>query len=142
MRASLAGRFEDAERLAEESLVLGRHVAQYDARAVFGGVMFMIRIQQGRLDEIDVAVRGYAAEWPNVSAWRAAIAYIHTELHRESDARDEFEHVAADSFQELARGIDWQGTAALLASTCAYLGDARRAAILYQHLQPDTRQTL
>jgi DNA-binding NarL/FixJ family response regulator len=70
------------------------------------------------------------------SAWRPGLALIYSELGREREARREFEYLAQHDFADLPRDALWVGCITYLAEVCAFLGDASRAATLYQLLLP------
>ena len=94
-RAQLDGRFDEAERLAGETLAIGRRGQAENAVHVYAQAMFNIRREQGRLAEVEEAVRGFIAKYPAVPAWRCTLALLHLELGREDAARAEFEALAA-----------------------------------------------
>ena len=56
-RAQLLGQFDEAERLAEETLEVGRHGQAENAVNAYAQAMFNIRREQGRLAEVEPAVR-------------------------------------------------------------------------------------
>ena len=99
----LDGRFEEAERLAHETLAIGRRGQEENAMHVFAQAMFNIRREQGRLAEVEDAVRGFIAMYPAVPAWRCTLALLHVELGREAAARAEFEALAEAGFDTLPR---------------------------------------
>ena len=82
-RAQLEGRFDDAERLAHETLAVGQRGQAENAVHVFAQSMFNIRREQGRLAEVEDAVRGFIAMYPAVPAWRCSLALLELELGRE-----------------------------------------------------------
>ena len=96
-RAQLAGAFDDAERLAQETLAIGQRGQAENAMHYFAQAMFNIRREQGRLGEVEDAVRGFIELYPAIPAWRAALALLLLELRRPDEARAEFEalHTAA-----------------------------------------------
>jgi DNA-binding CsgD family transcriptional regulator len=61
---------------------------------------------------------------------------IYSELELTREARMEFEHLAADNFTTIPQDALWVACMVYLAEVCAFLGDARRAAALYQCLTP------
>ena len=134
-RAQMAGDFEEAERLAEETLAIGRRGQAENAVHVFAQVMYNIRREQGRLAEVEEGVRGFVAMYPAVPAWRCTLALLHTELGRAAAAREEFEGLAQAGFA-LPRDANWLIAMTLLAEVCGRLGDAPRAAQLYAPLAP------
>ena len=90
-RAQLVGHFDDAERLAEETLEIGRRGQAENALNAYAQAMFNIRREQGRLGEVEPAVRGFIEVYPMLVAWRAALALMLIELGRTDEARTEFE---------------------------------------------------
>jgi class 3 adenylate cyclase len=68
------------------------------------------------------------------------LALVCSELAREEEARAEFEHLARNDFSDLPADQFWLYCVAALSEVCASLGDAGRAAILYDHLRPYARR--
>jgi DNA-binding SARP family transcriptional activator len=132
-RAQLAGHFDEAERLADATLEIGRHGQAENAVNAYAQAMFNIRREQGRLAEVEPAVRRFVDLYPALVAWRAALALLLVELGRFDDARAEFEAVAA---RELPRDANWLIGVTLLAEVCGALGDGYRADGLYGLLEP------
>ena len=130
-QAQLAADFAEAERLADETLAIGRRGHAENAVHVYAQAMFNIRREQGRLGEVEEAVRGFIAMYPAVPAWRCSLALLHVELGREAEARAEFDALAAAGFDALPRDANWLIAVTLLAEVCGGSGDAARAAELY-----------
>ena len=61
---------------------------------------------------------------------------MYVELEREDEARAEFESLARAGFDTLPRDAQWLIAMTLLAEVCGRLGDAARAAELYEPLTP------
>ena len=103
-RAQIDGRFEEAERLALETLAIGRRGQAENAIHAFAQAMFNIRREQGRLGEVEEAVRGFIALYPAVPgvALRARAAARRAGAARTPRAR-EFEALAAAGFDALPR---------------------------------------
>jgi DNA-binding SARP family transcriptional activator/tetratricopeptide (TPR) repeat protein len=135
-RAQLAGRFDEAERLAEETLAIGQHGQAENALNSYAQAMFNIRREQGRLAEVEPAVRGFIERYPMLVAWRAGLALLLVELGRADEARSEFETLAAGGFADLPRDANWLIAVTLLAEVCGALGDGERAEALYELLHP------
>jgi hypothetical protein len=74
--------------------------------------------------------------YPAVPAWRCTLALMLLELGREDAARAEFEALATAGFDVLPRDAQWLIATTLLAEVCGRLGDAERAAQLYEPLLP------
>ena len=71
----------------EETLAIGQRGQAENAVHVFAQSMFNIRREQGRLAEVEEAVRGFIAMYPAVPAWRCSLALLQLELGREDAAR-------------------------------------------------------
>src|SRR4029450_12976974 len=135
MRALFEGRFEEGERLAEEALILGQ--ARYPARLVIlGAQRFVSRWQQGRLHELEAAVKRYLERYPGAHFPRPNVALLYRELGAETDARREFERAAANDFADLPRDSLWLWLTTNFSEVCAFLDDQRRARTLYEMLLP------
>jgi DNA-binding CsgD family transcriptional regulator/tetratricopeptide (TPR) repeat protein len=136
MRAIFAGQFAEGERLAQEALNIGQRLRGQDALGVYGVQMFTLRREQGRLQEVAPVVKHFVQTSPETSAWTPGLALIYSELGLEQEAREEFEQLAVDDFARIPQDARWVTCMTYLAEVCAFLGDTRRAAILYQCLLP------
>ena len=136
MRAVFEGRFEAAEALAQQALAIGQRLGGQDAVGVFGVQMFTLRREQGRLQEVAPIVRHFVQTSPAASTWRPGLALIYSELGLEQEARAEFEQLAAHDFTDLPQDAVWSTCITYLTEVCTFLGDARRAAMLYPCLTP------
>src|SRR4051812_6412346 len=135
-RAQLAGEFELAEQLAQETLSIGQRGQAENALHYYAQAMFNIRREQGRLAEVEGAVRGFIELYPAIPAWRSALALLLVELGRPEEARAEFDEVAGDGFAAFPRDANWLIAITLLAEVCGALGDSLRAGELYALLEP------
>jgi predicted ATPase len=142
MRALLAGHFEDSERLAQEALAIGQSLQTENVAGIFGLQMFTLRREQGRLRELEPAVRYFVQQHTTAAAWRPGLALIYSELGRTREARAEFEHLARHDFTDLPRDALWMASMTYLTDVCAFLGDTARATILYQLLLPHAERTV
>lgn len=136
MRALLGARFEAAERLAQDALALGQRLDQDDAVFAFGIQIALLRFEQGRHEEIIESINGFVERYPSLPTLRCALAQLNRELARPDEEREEFERLAADDFAHVPRDDGWIIGLGMLGQVCASLGDGRRAAVLYQLLQP------
>ncbi|HET9740810.1 MAG TPA: AAA family ATPase [Solirubrobacteraceae bacterium] len=132
-RAQIVGDFETAERLADETLEIGRHGQAENAVNAYAQAIFNIRREQGRLAEVEPAVRRSIDLYPALVAWRAGLALLLVELDRVDEARAEFEVLAAE---EMPRDANWLIGVTLLSEVCGALGDGARAERLYGLLEP------
>jgi hypothetical protein len=135
LRATLDGRFADAERLAEEALELGRVRQSEYATYVFRyAQMLAIRWAQGRLDELWPELQDHAERFPWIPRWRDALAAA--ELGDKDLARRELQRHAGRDFSDLPRDGLWILHVCALADCGVLVGDHRRAERLYELLLP------
>jgi tetratricopeptide (TPR) repeat protein len=142
MRALLAGRFADSERMAQEAFTIGQNLQTENVAGIFGLQMFTVRREQGRLRELEPAVRYFVQQHTAAAAWRPALALIYSELGRTREARTEFEYLARHDFTDLPRDALWMASMTYLTDVCTFLGDTARATILYQLLLPYAERTV
>jgi DNA-binding SARP family transcriptional activator len=135
-RAQLAGRFDDAERLANKTLEIGRHGQAENAGNYYAQAMFNIRREQGRLAEVEPSVRRFIELYPALPAWRAALALLLLEVERHDEARAEFSALAEAGFESIPRDANWLIAVTLLAEVCGALCDGDQAQVLYDLLKP------
>jgi tetratricopeptide (TPR) repeat protein len=133
----LEGRFDEAERLANEALAVGRTSVQTEAIYAFSGQFSMICRERSRLQDVEPAFAAHAEQNPEVPLFRCAAAYIWAELGRRAEALREFEHFARLDFATIPRsGMDWLHIIVLLSELCCYFGDKPRAETLGAMLGP------
>jgi tetratricopeptide (TPR) repeat protein len=142
MRALARGEFEEGGRLAADALALGRRAQPRMAAVVFGAQSLAHRWGLGRLEEVEPAVRGFADHYAWAPAWRAALVFLYAESGRSADGRSQFELLASRDFADIPRDGNWLMAHALLAVGAASLGDAERAARLYELLLPYADRTV
>jgi tetratricopeptide (TPR) repeat protein len=142
MRALLDGRFEAAENLIPEALGIGQRVQSENALQVYATQMFLLRREQGRLAELEGAHRGMVEQYPDIPAWRAGLAMLYRETDRRDEARRELDRLAAHDFRDLPRDLFWLIGIALSSDVASWLGDERRAALLYDLLLPYADRTI
>lgn len=137
VRAMLAGRINEADALAERGFSHGREVNPEGAAQLLGVQLFLIRREQGRLAELELAVRAQADAYPAAPAFRCALALVLTEGDRTTEARIEVDRLATDEFAALRTPHNAPNVcAAYLAEVCAALADADNARRLYALLRP------
>jgi class 3 adenylate cyclase len=136
MRACMQGQYEEAERRAQQLLVIGQRLQNpfYVQSSLVQ--MFDIRLNQGRMGELEGAVKGTVQENPDNVPWLAGLAYLYAELERELEAREHFGKLASEDFADIPEDVSYLITLALAAMVAHFLHDARRAEILYGMLKP------
>jgi tRNA A-37 threonylcarbamoyl transferase component Bud32/tetratricopeptide (TPR) repeat protein len=135
MRALLDGRFADAEQLALENLTLGRRLQLESAEGIFGMQMFLLRREQGCLNEVAPLVEIFVKEH-SATSWKPGLALMYAELGLHDKAQALFEQLAANEFKDIPQDGVWAASITFLAEVCASLGDRDRAEVLYRLLSP------
>jgi tetratricopeptide (TPR) repeat protein len=136
MRALMRGDFAASERLAEEASALGQRLQTQNASGIFALQMFTLRREQGRLKELEPVVRYFIQQHGAGAAWRPGLALIYSELELAPEAREQFEILAQRDFADIPRDGLWMASMTYLTDVCNFLGDDRRAAMLYDLLVP------
>lgn len=133
MRALLAGRLGEADDLAARALAVGARAEPVTARQYYAVQLIAIRRDQGRMGELEAAIRQAMEQYPNRRGYRAALALLLAETGRLDEARAEVASLAVDDIPE---DVDWLTTTTMLADLAADLGDVGRARRLYALLEP------
>jgi DNA-binding SARP family transcriptional activator len=136
MIALLEGRFDEAEILIPEARDLGERALSWSAAVSYGLQLYVLRRQQGRLGEVEQLVRSSVEQYSTYPIWRCAMVQTTAELGQIAEARSAFENLATDGFASLPFDEEWLVSMGMLAETARTLGDAERAAILYEPLLP------
>jgi len=135
-RVLFAGRLAESERLATEAMEVGQAAGQPDAFLFYGGQLFQIRLEQGRLVEMEPLVTAVAAQSAELVVARSLLALLYCELGRLDEARPVFDALAAEGFAAIPWDATRLGILAQCAMVCARLGDAEQAASLVERLEP------
>jgi DNA-binding SARP family transcriptional activator len=133
------GDFSEAEKVAEEAQELGQRAQRWDAGFSYRMVLFVLRREQGRLEEVEELIRRSIDEYPGYRSFPCLAALIDCELGREHDARQAFDELAAEDFSALPADGEWLFCFCILSEVAAHLQDDQRAAVLYRLLLPHAR---
>ena len=134
--ALLEGRFADAEALVESALRFGAGSMPWDA-VIFSRVQrFALRLEDGRLAELEPAIRRSAEEFPTRPLFRCLLARLLTELGDQDQARSVFEQLAAGRFAGIPVNNDLLLSLSHLAEVAWFLRDAGSGAVLHGLLLP------
>ncbi|MEA2474857.1 MAG: eukaryotic-like serine/threonine-protein kinase [Thermoleophilaceae bacterium] len=138
MRAILAGRFDEAERMFAETPTLDRAKRLLEPNTVQAGavVLFELRRLQGRLSEVRGAFETFSKEYPAVPAWRAALALVYAEVGSFDEARAELRELARDEIAALQRDANWLVGMVCLSLTAVRLGERMIATTAYEQMLP------
>ena len=142
MRAMLAGRLEEAEALAGEALAAGGTAESVAAPQYYAIQLLGIRREQGRMPELEAPAREFIAAYPGRPAWRAALADLLVHAGQTAEASRLLDGLADRGFAGIPQDGDWMITITLLSDVVTALGDAPRAAELYELLSPYGRQNV
>ena len=134
--ALLTGRLDDAETLISRALELGRHAMNEDATLSSRLQLFLLRREQGRLDEIEETIRRSVQEYPARPVFRCALVLLLCDLGREDEARTALEHLAVGAFTDIPVDNEWLFCMSFLADASERLGSADHAGTLYDLLRP------
>ncbi len=136
MRAITVGRFDEAERLMAESAEIGRDVRGSIRELAATAQLLVIRLLQGRMAELEAPLRALADAHPGVVGLRCALAELLVQAGRPEEAQAELERLTETGLDGLPRDNTHVVMLALLAEVAADLGDAARAAAVYEWLEP------
>jgi hypothetical protein len=134
IRAVLDGRFDDAERLAQEALRIARlRHSEYAAYVYEHAQLVAIRWAQGRFEEYWPEVAYHAERYLWIPRWRDALAAA--EGGDRAAAALELAR-AGHGFAEIPRDGFWLLRLCSLAEACVLVGDDADAERLYDLLHP------
>ena len=135
LQLRMDGQFDAAERRVSQALADLQRDDPENAEQGYGAAILGIRGHQGRLMEIEPAIRANAERYPAVSGWRVALASVYSsDLDRLIDARKAFDAVAELGFHNLPSDPLLPYSLSSLADVCYVLGDVDRAPDLYRML--------
>ena len=134
--ALLEGRYDDADRLREAALQVGQRSNPSDAVSHHALQLFQLRREQGRVAEVEELISTSARDFHWYPMFRCALAVLYCELDRMTEARIEFEDLTAENCAALPFDNEWLFSLSFLSEAAFYLGDASRAAIVYEKLAP------
>jgi hypothetical protein len=135
-RAMIAGQLDDTEVLIHEGIQLGWSLQDSTVPILAGAQLFWLRMGQGRLRELEDAVRQFADQLPAMPAWRVALATLYMHTGRPAEARREYDRLAERDFATIPRDNVWSIAIALLAELGETFRDAERSLVLEELLAP------
>jgi hypothetical protein len=136
--ALMDGRFDESEKLLNQGLIRGRDRPDFAAAyfaGFFGLQIILLRREQGKTADLEQSLRQAASEPSNFVA-RAALAHFYAESGNLSEAASNFDILATNNFEGLARDFSWSISVAYLVETCAAIHDVARARILFDLIKP------
>ena len=134
--AGLAGRFEEAERHARESVRLAERAGAPDAQAHFTAQLVAIRREQGRLNELLPQIARLADGDADAIAWRSVLPLAYLDAGDRARARAAYEHAFDADGQIRPRSLLWLTATGWLCEAAAELGDVEGSERLHAELIP------
>lgn len=136
------GRFDDAERSIEDAERLGADEPTLPSAGIYGLQMFLIRREQGRLEEMRPTLHLLRSVSSSQPVWRPGLALAYAELGLRDEARQILASLAPDGFRSVPRDNLWPIALSFLADTCLILEDTSHAAPLLTELDRFAGRTL
>jgi DNA-binding SARP family transcriptional activator/tetratricopeptide (TPR) repeat protein len=134
--AYLEGRLAAYEALTHEVLALGLEGEDESATHAVAAQMLFLRREQGQLGELVESIEDFADRYPQIPAWRYALAWTYAELGRPTDARRELDALGRNDFSDLPRDWVWLMSISIVSEVVVFLDDSSRAEVLYELLLP------
>jgi len=136
MRAMVAGRLDDAERLAHEAHELGSAIGETLAYHAYCAHRCGVLRLQGRVSEVEPLVRDISLRHPTLCGWRAVLAQIDAELGQKELARAALDRLLERDLDNLKRDPSVLSALAPAAELCAFVGNREQARLLYDAALP------
>jgi DNA-binding SARP family transcriptional activator/tetratricopeptide (TPR) repeat protein len=144
MRALMQGRFDEAERLANQALVAAEAAGNWNgitsSRVQLGWCWKDVGLAADRAAEVERFVQKEVLTRPlsggAAAVWNGNLALFMAEAGHEARAQRYLDGVADCDDTQLKRNVDGRSATALAAEACALLGDERLAPRLYELLLP------
>jgi tetratricopeptide (TPR) repeat protein len=134
--ALFRGELDEAEQLIARAEAFGRHALSRDAALSGQLQLFVLRREQGLLEDVEEGVLQAIRDFPTRLVLRCALVVVYCELGREDDARAAFDQLAANDFRDIPFDNEWLLCMCLLADASERLRDSDRARTLYGLLLP------
>jgi class 3 adenylate cyclase/tetratricopeptide (TPR) repeat protein len=131
----LAGRLEEAEEIGRDALAVGTAGGQTDVWVIDAVERFVLRLEQGRLDELEAEFTAFLQRLvvvPSACEW---LAFMHCEGGRLERAREAFAPIIARNY-DLPEDVVWLGMSQIAAEIVHRLDDRAGAAVLFDRLAP------
>ena len=135
-RALVQGRLDEADRLTFAGFAAGTASDQPDAGVVFTAGAFLLRLDQGRLDEIVDVIERAVRENPGLPGLRASLALAYCALNRDDHARTLLTEECDTRFAGVPYDQFWVVTFVQWGLVAGRLHDSAAAAVLMPILAP------
>jgi class 3 adenylate cyclase len=132
MRVDLA----DAERSMEHAFAIGQVAEEANAVFIYGAQLVYVRHYQGRTEEVVPMLEQSVSAYPDVAAWKAALAELLGWLGRHAESVAILERAASDRFEHVLPGPARSTAIVLYADAAVQTDNAAAASILYELIGP------
>lgn len=135
---TVAGNLDAAERCAKDALLTWGDAPHLDAFQAFGPQLALLRLLQGRLDEMIDSMVTWTEAYPDVPAYRAMLAWAFCEMGRYDDGAHVLQSIVGPIGAGLAEDNTWPVAVLAVAEACAAL---HRGDIASRLLEPAQRMS-
>ena len=132
----LAGDWPAASNAIADLVAVGTRHHQPVVGMFAAAQQFVIAKELGGLAAVVEPFRIAAAAMPRAIIYRCVVAFVLWHMDRRAEAVGEFRQLVDHDLAVSVREENWTAALALLAELCADIGDAERAALLYDLLLP------
>jgi DNA-binding SARP family transcriptional activator/class 3 adenylate cyclase len=140
LRALLDGRFGEVEDHMADMLRWARDNVNFTASHAV--LLFYLRREQGRLDELKAQSLTVARQNPGLVGLRGVLGLLHTDLDEPDAATPLIESIIDGGVAGDPKGLGWPATLAALAEACTRLGATQHVEELSAALTPYSGQLL
>jgi DNA-binding SARP family transcriptional activator len=131
-----AGRFDEAEQLADDAYEFGKRAIPDAALPIHVLQKYALCDFRGGLEQLEPDVRHLVEAYPARGVFRCALVYLHARSGRSVEAERVLHELAAGAFASLAFDQEWLFGMTLLAEAAVLVSDEASAAQLYALLEP------
>jgi DNA-binding SARP family transcriptional activator len=136
MFALLEGRLEEAQGLIDDARAVGERAHRWNAIVTQRLQRYVLRWEQGRLDELEQEVRDSVAEYPTYPLWRCVVTHMTAELGATDETLGLLAELGVEGFAFLPFDEEWLVGMGLLAEAARSVGDVATGSALYELLLP------
>ncbi len=133
--AHLDGDLDRAEERADEAFRFGSAAAIPNAVPCHAAMLFVVRVEQGRLDELVDLTRDGRARYPNLSTWGPMLAWCQLAAGDDAGARATFDSTMV-GFDDVAEDEAFLATAYALSHVAVGLDDQDAMRTVRRRLEP------
>jgi DNA-binding CsgD family transcriptional regulator len=130
------GRIAQVEEVRDRTREMGRHVQAWDSEASYLLALSTLRWEQGRLGEIENAMRDALVQFPGYRIFRCFLALSDLECGRTAEATEAVDELLAGGEKSLPRDNEWLAAMTILAEVMSRLQMTGPAASMYEAMTP------